>query len=67
MGHLHQYRYHRKSKLTQVFKEDESDIFDHYTEICFDNEKETDEQQLDFKTKFKLFNGKPTLRQKAAY
>ena len=66
MGHLHQYRDHRKSKTTQVFKEDESDTFNHYTEICFENEKETDEQQLDFKTKFILFNDKPPLRQKAA-
>ena len=53
---INQYRIHHNGNITQLYEEIEFDTSDHYIEIQFDNEEETNDELLDFKTELELFN-----------
>ena len=48
---INHYRGHQNHYIIPVNEEDESDNSDHYTEIRFDDEKESD-QEMDFRKEF---------------
>ena len=48
-----------------MYEEVESDTSDQYTGIPFNDEKQSDQKLLDFKTEFELFNENPSPKMKA--
>ena len=65
---INHYRSHHKNKITPVYEEPEVeyDTCNHYTEIRFNDEEQSDKELLDFKTELELFNENPS-SQKESY